>query len=133
MKKSQPKKEKRQYAKAKKAFDSVMSAYRNLMVITVSAVNVNGGSKGSTNPAKPTPTDFRCDVERAVKLRLKGATEAQFLKAYIEFDSEDSIEQEVHAQKVIGSKRHSIEQRLGAEFLRRKLYPIQNGYFRSIR
>lgn len=134
MQRKQPKKAKRNYAKAKKAFDAVMAAYRNFSVVSIKAVNLGANSQGVANPAKPTPIEFRCDVDKAVKLRLKGATVAQFRETYAEYDSEDSIEMEMHAQRVLGDRRHSIEQRLGAEFLRRGIYPIGGkGYFHVIR
>lgn len=132
MKKRQPKKSK-PYGKNKRSFDAVMAAYRNFSVVSISAVPIGGGARGVTSPKKPTPVEFRCDVDRAIKLRLKGATIEQFREAYIEYDSEDSIEMEMHAQSVLGNQRHSIEQRLGAEFVHRGIYPIRKGYFHVVR
>lgn len=130
----QKKKVKREYAKPKKAFDSVMAYYRTTLVTTIRAVNIDAPAAGSVNPAKPTPQEFRYDVDMAIKAKLKGTTLSQFRQAYVWYDSEDAIEREVHAQAVLGSRRHSIEQRLGAEFIRRKLYPVHGrGYFHVVR
>lgn len=58
----------------------------------------------------------------------------RFHRAYTLYDSEDVIDIEKHAQKVLGDRRHSVEQRVGAEFIRRKIYPVQGkGYFYAVR
>lgn len=137
-KKQQPK----NFAKNKKAFDVVMRHLRDLgrpQIGGVGAVNPaqGGGKPAPRNPAKPTPVDFRCDVFMAIGAACpKDIDLVQFFLAYVlgEADQEDDIAREMHAQKLLHDRRHSVEQRLGAEFIRRGLFPVQGkGYFFSPR
>lgn len=137
MKKKQPKKPK-EFAKNKQAFDRVMAHVRNLegsMVGSIGAVQLGGSGGGSKDLVKPTPVDFRCDVSKAIKAKCpKDISLVAFEEAYLEYDSEDAIEREMHAQKVLGNRRHSVEQRVGEEFIRRGIFPVQGkGYFFHIR
>jgi hypothetical protein len=130
------KKQPREYRKNKKAFDSVLSYFRKFMVSTIGASKpMGGGGKTSPNPTKPSVIDYRADVMKAVSAKLpKDVPLSKFLAAYVLYDSEDSIERELHAQKVIGDRRHSVEQRLGEEFIRRGIFPVQGkGYFYTLR
>jgi hypothetical protein len=129
-----------EYRKNKAAFDAVMSKLREFGRPTLGglgAVNLErtGGSPSSQNPARPTPVDFRADIFRVVALRIpKDINLVAFHIAYTLWDSEDQLEQELHAQKTLGNRRHSVEQRLGAEFIRRGIFPVMGkGYFYSIR
>jgi hypothetical protein len=138
------KKKVKDYAKPKAAFDEVMAAYRAFSEVTIGTgmplvieeknmVNkraLSNPSPTSPNPAKPSSIEFRCEVDLAVKSKLKGATLARFRAAYVLYDSDDSIEREMYAHKILGNRRHSIEQRIGAEFMRRKL---DKGYFHVVR
>ncbi|PWT76409.1 MAG: hypothetical protein C5B59_06705 [Bacteroidetes bacterium] len=112
-----------------------MHYYRDLGKIgSISAINIAQSSKGSPNPARPTPLDFRCDVEKVIKKIIPAAFLARFFKAYIFLEAADSIEQEKWADKVLGGIRHSFEQRMGEQFIERKLHPVQGrGYFHCIR
>lgn len=128
-----PKKKNLPYAKRKAAFDDVMQAYRDSQVAPLSAIQYGDSSGGTRYAAKPTLTDFKCDVERCIakcaeNLRL-------FSIAYVWFDSEDPIEREVYADHVVGEGRHSLEQGLGALFIKRGIYPTKGkgGYFHTIR
>lgn len=107
------------------------------MVSTIGASKLptGGGGKSSPNPAKPSVVDFRADVMKVVNAKLpKDVTLSKFLAAYVLYDSEDAIEREVHAQKHLGDRRHSVEQRLGEEFIKRGIYPVQGrGYFYALR
>ena len=136
MKKS--KKKPPQYAARKKAFDNVLRAFRDArhVQVGVSAVNIGGGGKGTANPCRPSLIDFRADVELVFRKIFKIETAWRaFEAAYLDFDSEDSIEMEVHAQKILGDARHNLEQGLGNEFLNRGIHPThgKGGYFRTIR
>jgi hypothetical protein len=123
------------YGVNKKAFDTVMKAYRETMVIgTVGAIRY-GASKGSSlpNKAKPTPLDFRCDVDRVItKCNKTPLALFNFNNSYVWYDSDDTIDIEIHAQKLLGNMRHGLEQGMGAEFVKRKLFPTAK-YFKSVR
>lgn len=136
----QPKQKKKSppYAKRKLAFDDVMQAYRDSQVAPLSAIQYGDAAGGTRYAAKPTLTDFKCDVERVITKCVNGKSmieKLNFLKAYVWFDSEDAIEREMHADKVIGEGRHSLEQGMGALFIKRHLYPTKGkgGYFHVIR
>jgi len=121
------------YAKRKAAFDDVMQAYRDCQVAPLSAIQYGEASGATRYEAKPTLTDFKCDVERVIDKCV--TDKISFLKAYVWFDSEDAIEREVHADRVIGAGRHTLEQGIGALFIKRHLYPTKGkgGYFTTIR
>lgn len=91
----------------------------------------NIGSGGSRNPAKPTTVEFWADAFLAIRAACpKDVDMVSFHLAYTLFDTEDAIEQEKHADRVIGGRRHSVEQRVGEEFVRRGIFPVQaRGYF----
>ena len=121
------------YAKRKAAFDDVLQAYRDCQVAPLSAIQYGEASGATRYEAKPTLTDFKCDVERVIK---KCVTDRlNFFKAYVWFDSEDAIVREMHADHVIGEGRHNLEQGIGAEFIKRKIYPTKGkgGYFHVVR
>jgi len=127
-----------QFAKRKHAFDSVLDSYRAArgVQVGVSAVNIGSGGKGTTNHVRPTLVDFRADVELVFHKVFKAETAWRaFEEAYINFDSEDYIEREVHAQSILGETMHSLAQGLGAEFIKRGIYPLhgKGSYFRTIR
>jgi len=127
------------YDKRKKAFDLVMEAYRGAknVKVGVSAVNIGGGGKGTANPVKPTLVDFRCDVERVFRKIFKDRLTSwlDFQSAYLDFDSEDYIERGMHAQKIYGEAMQNLEQGMGAEFIKRGIYPMhgKDSYFKTIR
>ena len=129
-------KEKPRYSQNKKAFDGVMAHLRLLGRPWLSpshAVNPESVSGGSRNPAKPTSVEFWCDVFLAVRATCpKDISLVRFFLAYVlgDADQEDAIARELHAQKELGDRRHSVEQRVGAEFIRRGIHPVQGrGYF----
>lgn len=123
-----------QFAKRKAAFDDVMQAYRDSQIAPLSAIQYGDSSSGTRYEAKPTLTDFKCDVERVIAKCVK-TEKINFLKAYVWFDSEDAIEREIHADQIIGEGRHNLEQGMGAEFIRRHIHPTKGkgGYFNVIR
>jgi hypothetical protein len=128
-----PKKKVPPYGKRKRAFDSVMKAYRESQIITISATQFLDGGKTSRYAAKPTAIDFRCDVDKVIKKCVRYDI-ARFYETYVYFDSEDAIEREMMADKMMGEKRHNLEQGMGAEFIRRHLLPTgKNGYFQTYR
>jgi hypothetical protein len=124
------------YAKNKRAFDAVMKALRGFGTPTVGPVGAvnperGGGKPAARNPAKPSMVDFRCDVFLAIKSAIpKDVDMVEFHLAYTLYDSEDEVERGVHAESILHGRCHSVEQRLGAEFIKRKLFPVQGkGYF----
>jgi hypothetical protein len=121
------------YAKRKAAFDDVMAAYRDSQFAPMSAIQYGDNAGGTRYAARPTLTDFKCDVERVIK---KCVTDELFFRtAYVLFTPEDVIEREVYADKIIGAGRHNLEQGMGAEFIRRHIYPTKGkgGYFNTVR
>ena len=121
------------YAQNKKAFDAVMIYFRRMdrpMLKPMGAVNPDGGSHGPNvkNPVKPLPLDFWSDVLLAIRAVLpRGVSLSNFMLAYLLYDSEIEVERNKHAIRVLGGRAHSVEQRLGAEFVRRKIWPL-GGY-----
>jgi hypothetical protein len=99
----------------------------------VGAINpeAQSGGKTSVNPAKPSTLEFKCDVYLAIQAACpKNVSLVDFCIAYLLFDSDDEIERNVYALKILGPRCHSVEQRVGAEFVRRKIFPVQGkGYF----
>ena len=121
------------HAARKKAFDLVMKAYRGAKDVTggVGSLTISDIGKGAPNPVKPSLTDFRCDVEKVISKCVPDEDRLrQFCEAYITYDSEDSIEMEVHADKIMGSGRHGLEEGIGSLFIKRG---INKGYFHCIR
>jgi hypothetical protein len=131
----QRKKKVKNYSRSKKAFDSVFSHYRSLSTTTsIPAVNAAAGGKPSRNPAKPTPLDFKVDVDRVVNIVVPEKTRRRFYVAYGGRWTDDQLEVEKLADKLLGGVRHSYEQRLGDQFIKRGLFPVQgHGYFWSVR
>jgi hypothetical protein len=125
-----PKKKITEYSKNKKAFDSVISRLHSLgspKLGSVGAINFDQiGGAAPHNPAAPTTVDFRCDVLMAIRDALpKGVRLAKFIQAYLLWDSGDALEQNIFSQKILGGRVHSVEQRIGAEFVRRGIWPDQ--------
>ena len=132
------KKQKPLFGARKKAFDRVMECYRSAKDTNggIGAMVIGAGGKGVMNPVRPTLTDFRCDCDRVFKHCLREESDKiRFRLAYLEFDSEDSIEREIFADKVYGSGRHNLEQGMGARFMSQGLYPLygKGAYFTTIR
>jgi hypothetical protein len=127
-----------QFAKRKLSFDSVLAAYRQAKDVNggMGAVSIGGGGKGTANPVRPSLTDFRCDVVKVLNKVLKTEeARKQFAIAYLEYDSDDPIEMEVHAEKIMGQGRHGLEQGIGNLFLAKGLFPLHGhgGYFTCVR
>jgi hypothetical protein len=129
-------KKKPQFAARKKAFDDVMEMYRSSRDTTgIGAVDVSGGGKATAYHVKPTLTDFRCDVDKVIMKCTVGVLRLRFVLTYIQYDSESSIDMEKHADIMLGSGRHNLEQGMGAEFIKRGIYPLRGGrgYFHCVR
>ena len=94
-------------------------------------------SGGSPNPAKPTPLDFICDVDMAIKKCTKTSQELHdFYRAWVDYDSSDPIEINMHAESIFGQLTClRFEQGLGALFVKRNIYPVsgERGYFHTVR
>lgn len=124
-----------QFAKRKLAFDETLAAYRNAKDYTggLGAITISDSGKPAKNLAKPSLTDFRCDVEQVFNKILKNPKlKVDFYTAYVAYDSEDAIDMEVHAQGIMGDMRHGLEQGVGAELIKRGIHP-QRVYFKTIR
>jgi hypothetical protein len=125
-----------QFAARKKAFDAVMSCYRQAQDTGLGTASIDGGGKGVSNPVRPSLTDFRCDCENIFN-RVVTAQDmvVRFRACYINYDSENPIDNERYADKVIGSMRHGLEQGIGALFIKHGLFPLhgKGGYFHTIR
>lgn len=130
---------KRNYRRNKLAFDSVLNHMKRIgrpwMSPSRALDMANIGSGGSRNPAKPNTVEFWADAFIAIRAACPRDIDLKvFHLAYTLFDTEDAIEQELHAEKLLGGRRHSVEQRVGEEFIRRRIYPVQGrGYFYSER
>lgn len=125
-----------QFAARKKAFDAVIACYRQAQDTGLGTASITGGGKGVSNPVRPSLTDFRCDCELIFNKCLKTEDAVYtFRVAYLEYDSEDAIEREVYADKVIGGGRHGLEQGIGALFIKNGLFPLHGsgGYFHCVR
>ena len=123
------------FGKQKLAFDRVMEAYRKTLshVSGLGCVNLKPTkSQVAQDPAKPSPAEFRCDVEQTVERVVAVKYHQWFWAAYGWFDSVDTIEREYFVQRLLGDRRHSWEQRLGAKFLEVGLDPPTK-YFDHVR
>ncbi len=129
------------YSANKRAFDEVMLRLRQVMRAKLGSVGAMNPEKARSSsaqqdPAKPTSVDFKCDVFKVIAKILPSSVKmTDFHLAYTLYDSETDVDREIHAQSKLGSRRHSIEQRMGAEFIRRKIFPVKGrgGYFFRLR
>ena len=117
-----------------------MAAYRELAAGGLNITQYKDASKTSRYEARPTPTDFRADVDIVIKKCAYNIS--AFHLAYIEWDPaevDDPIKMGKRAQHIFGGGMHNLEQGMGAEFIRRKLFlitgPVKGvrGYFNVIR
>jgi len=109
------------YEKNKRAFDKVFARYRALLTTSVSATNIEtAGGKPKNKPVKLRPLDYKCDVDRAVKIVVPPNRRTKFYAVY--GITWTDIELGVVADKVLGGVHHSWEQRLGELFIRLGLY-----------
>ena len=131
-----PKKKPPQFGARKKAFDDVLDAYRKAKDTGIGAVVIGDGGKSVRIPTRPSLTDFRCDVDKVIRKCVTNRVDfIRFRLAYVEFDSDNLIDMEIYADKVVGTGRHNLEQGLGAEFIKRGIYPMhgKRGYFHVVR
>lgn len=113
------------FAKQKAAFDQVLEMYRQSRTHTGIGAASWTVSKGATaqDHAKPNVSEFRADVATIVEALVAAKYHQWFWAAYSWFDSEEDIEREMFAQRLLGDRRHSWEQRLGAKFIDAGLFP----------
>ena len=117
------KKKPRNYSRNKRAFDRVLARYRASLTTSVSAVNIaTAGGKPKYKPIHVTPLDFKCDVDRAIKVIVPATKRNYFYAVYCLNWTDDEIEQGMLADRVLGGIHHSWEQRLGELFARLGLY-----------
>ena len=119
------KKKRVNYSKNKRVFDKVMAAWRGSIGAGLGSVRL-GGAPGAQFKikTKPTPIDFRADVQKIVQQVVKGDKLAWFWSAY-SFDSCDSRDIEWFVQHMLGDRRHSWEQRLGKLFSDNRMIPSE--------
>jgi hypothetical protein len=131
----QQKKKPKNFARNKRAFDKTFALYRALSITTALSAQDMSATRGATrNPAKPTPLDFRCDIDNVVKLIVPKKWLIKFYATYTTSVSESEIEQGIFEDKMLGGLRHSFEQRIGDMLCRKKIYQEHgNGYFHSVR
>ena len=117
------KKKRVNHGRNKRAFDQVMAAMRGSIGAGLGCVRL-GGAPGAQYKikTKPTPIDFRADVEKVVQQVVKGDKLIWFWGAY-SFDSCDPQDIEVFTYAMLGDRKHSWEQRLGAKFIETGLHP----------
>src|ERR1017187_1424845 len=122
------------FSKQKRAFDEVLTAYRQSRSHNGLGAASWSASKGATaqDPAKPNMSEFRADVEKVVEALVAVKYHQWFWAAYSWYDSEDAIEREMFAQRMVGDRRHSWEQRLGGKFIDAGLFPPKK-YFQHKR
>jgi hypothetical protein len=125
------KKKKQNPGKNKKAFDSVLATYRKLSSSNLGCVRL-GGAPGAQYKikTKPSAVEFRADVCKLVQQVVKKDKLVWFWSAY-SFDSPDPLDIEIFTSKMLGERKHSWEQRLGAKFIESKVFPTR-GYFTEI-
>jgi phytoene/squalene synthetase len=75
---------------------------------------------------RSTPLDFKCDVDKAVKVVVPAAKRRRFYTVYALSWTDDEIEQGMLADRVLGGVRNSWEQRLGELFVRLGLYKTKH-------
>jgi hypothetical protein len=114
-----------EFRRNKKAFDSVLGHFRKCSGSGLGASKpIGDGGRTTPNPIKPSVVDFRADVMKAVKKRMpKDIPFIRFDITYVQYDSDDQIDQERFAQKMFGERRHIFEQWIGEEFIRRGIHP----------
>ena len=106
-----------------KAFSGVLEAYEMLKYKSdISAIDNSKDNAGTGNPSQPSPIDFICDVETTI---LKILGDKKLL--------ENLIRTYIFGEELISkSRKPGYEQRIGALFITRRLWPI-NKYFTTIR
>ena len=123
-KQKQKKFENQDFHTPKIAFDEVIAYYSELPE-TMHAQDYGAASGGSRNPASPSVSDFKCDVEEQIQKVVKSSKHlTEFIIRYkigLERLSKDD-------QKVF----NRYEQKLGRLFIKTGLYPLRK-YFISIR
>ena len=118
------------YRANKQAFDQVLHRVRQNGEVTVGPVKAvkpdgSSGKPAAINPAIPNMVEFLCDVIIAVKRVLpRDISFERFRQVYMFPRTDDYLEQEKFAQKVLRDRRHSAEQRIGAEFIRVSIFPL---------
>ena len=102
------------FGKNKRSFDQVMAVYRASQFTGIQATDYRHKSATTPNRATPTSVEFRIDCDICIRKKVPAGRMARFKAAYCYYDSENPIESEIVAEKVMGLKRHRIEQRLAA-------------------
>lgn len=112
-------------AKYQQAFNEVLEGYENTKYRSeISAMGgIQEGGRTTSNPARPTQSDFVCDVENAILFVVK---KTELLKKIIDtyIMGEEGV--------LTKSRQHHFEQRIGKIFEARNIWPI-NKYFLTIR
>ena len=120
------------FAKQKRAFDQVMEAYRTTTAPFLGCRNLKLPALAVRDLAKPTPSEFRCDVQLVIASVVAARYHPWFYAVYSWYENPDALAREMFAQRMLGDRRHSWEQRLGARFIKIGLYPTRT-YFSHTR
>ena len=121
------------HAIRKKAFDHVIKMIRERgepMICPCHGLDPahnsgggKGGNKKAVYPTLATHSEFHATVSIAARAALpKDISFDRFKEVYFANYSDDYIECEKFAQDKLGDRRHSVEQRVGAEFIKRGIF-----------
>lgn len=110
-------------AKNKRAFEDVLEAYESMKYrSSISAMDDSKETRTAVNPAKPSNSDFVCDVENTILSIVKTKELlTKIINAYI-----------MGSEELSKSRSNSYEQRIGHLFIIRSIWPI-NRYFIAVR
>ena len=111
----------------KKAFDKVILEYLNRTLTSrVGVIDTSVETKGKVNPAAPTDSDFFADVELVVREFITDLTsQLKFSCTYLLGDTESP-----EYYRFTDGEQRTVEQKVGREFIRRRLYPPEK-YFKT--
>ena len=123
------KKRAKNYSKPKRAFDSVLAKYRISESAQIGAVAL-GSACGAKfkRKIKPSVIEFRADVVKVINTAIPSLSDRLWFMAAYSFDSPDPIDIERFVGLMLGDRRHSWEQRIGAKFIEVGIYPTKK-YF----
>ena len=114
----------RRKEKSKKAFDETLEAYETMKHKSpMSIMDTTVETRGTNNPACPTPLDFICDVETQIELIVKDENLLTKLYNTYLFGGDNILSK---------SRQNYYEQRIGQLFIQRSIWPVSK-YFKTLR
>lgn len=110
-------------ARNQKAFNEVLEEYESMKYCSsINAIDTSNECRATSNPAKPTRSDFVCDVENAIlSVVKKRELLEKIINTYI-----------MGNEELTKSRKHNLEQRIGMIFTARKIWPVYQ-YFSTKR